>query len=327
MNQVAEQIDPNISNVWDTINNLVNGFLELLPKLVIAAVVLVIFWLLAKGARLLLRRLTRGHASANIGAVMGRLAYGGMLLLGLLVALTIAAPSVKPADLLSVLGVGGVAIGFAFRDILQNFLAGLLILIRQPFQIGDQIIFNDYEGTVEQIETRATIIKTYDGRKVVIPNGEIYTNSVMVNTAYETRRSQYDVGIGYGDDIREAAEFVLQAMRQVEGVLDEPAPDVLNVDLAGSSVNLRARWWTKPERAEVVRVGHEVLTAIKEKLDEAGIDMPYPTQVTLFHDQTEETDGDRTTQREGWPAGANPPKARTLAQALGQLAQGRDVTR
>jgi small-conductance mechanosensitive channel len=223
--------------------------------------------------------------------------------------------------LLSVLGIGGVAIGFAFRDILQNFLAGLLILMRQPFEIGDQIVFGDYEGTVERIETRATIIKTYDGRKVVIPNGEIYTNSVMVNTAYDARRSQYDIGIGYGDDIREATRVMMEAMGRVEGVLPDPAPDVLTVELAGSSVNLRARWWTKPERAAVVQVGREVITAIKEHLDAAGIDMPYPTQVVLFHDQTEDTDGDRTAQREGWPAGKNPPKSRTLAQALSQLSR------
>jgi small-conductance mechanosensitive channel len=322
MNQAAELVDPKVSNVWETVNSLINGFLTLLPNLVIALGMLFVFWLLAKGLRRLIQYLTRENASANIGMVIGRVAYGGMLLLGLLVAVTIAAPSVKPADLLSMLGVGGVAIGFAFRDILQNFLAGLLILLRQPFEIGDQIVFGDYEGTVDQIETRATLIKTYDGRRVVIPNGEIYTESVIVNTAHKARRSQYDIGIGYGDDICEAAQIILAAMQSVEGVLEEPAPDVLTVDLAGSSVNLRARWWTQPARARVVQVGHAVLTTIKEHLDAAQIDMPYPTRVVLFHDQTEETDGDRTTQREGWPAGKQAPKSRTIAQALAQSSSG-----
>lgn len=321
MNGVSEKIDPQVSNVWDTVNNLINGFFELLPNLVIALVVIAMFWLLAKGVRWLIGRLTHKQGAANIGIVLGRLAYGGIILLGLLVGLTIAAPSVKPADLLSTLGVGGVAIGFAFRDILQNFLAGILLLIRQPFAIGDQIVFGDYEGTVEQIETRATLIKTYDGRQVVIPNGEIYTNSLLVNTAYQARRSQYDVGIGYGDDLREAMQVMLETMRSIDGVLEDPAPDVITAELAGSSVNLRARWWTRPERSEVVRVGHEVITAIKEQLDAAHIDMPYPTQVVLLHDQTEETDGDRSTQREGWPAGQNPPASSTLAKALRQVAQ------
>ncbi|MCB0060669.1 MAG: mechanosensitive ion channel family protein, partial [Caldilineaceae bacterium] len=239
--------------------------------------------------------------------------------LGLLVALAIVAPSVKPVDILSTLGIGGVAIGFAFRDILQNFLAGLLILLRQPFRIGDQIVVGDYEGTVEEIETRATMIKTYDGRRVVIPNGDIYTSSVVVNTAFEKRRSQYDVGIGYGDDIARAKELMLQAMRQCEGVLSDPVPDVLTVELAGSSVNLRARWWTHSTRSDVVKVSDRVISAIKDDLSAAGIDLPFPTQVVLWHDQTEETDGDRNRQREGWPAGGHPPKARPRSRALYQL--------
>lgn len=317
--ETPQQIDPEPANIWETVNGMINGFLELLPKLVIGAVVLILFFVIARGVRNLIKRVTSGRQSSNIGMVLGRLAQWTVIFLGILVALAIIAPSVKPADILTLLGVGGVAIGFAFQDILQNFLAGILILLREPFKIGDQIIFNDHEGTVEQIETRATMIKTYDGRRVVIPNGEIYTNAVVVNTAFENRRSQYDVGIGYGDDLREAARVMLEAMKGVEGVLQDPAPDVLTEDLAGSSVNLRARWWTAPERADVVKISHEVISHIKEALDEAGIDMPYPTQVTLFHDQTEETDGDRTRQREGWPAGDDPPRSRTIGGMLSEI--------
>lgn len=99
------------------------------------------------------------------------------------------------------LGVSSVAIGFAFKDILQNGLAGLLILLRQPVEVGDQIVINSFEGTVERIETRATIIRTYDGQRVVVPNGDSYTKAVQVKTANDKRRSQYDMGLGYGDGI------------------------------------------------------------------------------------------------------------------------------
>ena len=93
-----------------------------------------------------------------------------------LIAVTAAFPSFTPADLVGALGIGGVAIGFAFKDIFQNYLAGLLILVTRPFVVGDQIRFKDYEGTVEDIQTRATFIKTYDGRRVIIPNGDLNTN-------------------------------------------------------------------------------------------------------------------------------------------------------
>ncbi len=126
-------------------------------------------------------------------------------------------------NLVSTPGIGGVAIGFAFKDIFQNFLAGILILVTRPFRVGDQIVFKEYEGTVEDIQTRATSLKTYDGRRVIIPNGELYTNSLTVNTAFPRRRWQYDVGIGYG---LAAQDRVLTAVKRelVAAGIDLPFP-------------------------------------------------------------------------------------------------------
>ncbi len=153
-------------------------------------------------SRRLIHRVTESRRKhRNVGLVLGRLTKGGLMLMGVLVALVIAIPSFKPAQLIQILGISGVAIGFAFRDILQNFLAGILILLTEPFRIDDQIIVGGYEGTVEEILTRATSIRTYDGRRVMIPNSTLFTESVTVNTAFATRRLQYDVGIGYSDDI------------------------------------------------------------------------------------------------------------------------------
>jgi small-conductance mechanosensitive channel len=246
-----------------------------------------------------------------------------MILFGALIAATIVVPTLNPGDLIAGLGVSSVAIGFAFKDILQNWLAGLLILIRQPFQIGDQIEVNSYEGTVAHIETRATIINTYDGQRAVIPNSDIYTNAVLVKTGNEIRRSQYDIGIGYADDIDEACEIIKAELVKIEGVEREPAPEVYPWDLAASWVTLRARWWTNSKRGDVVKQRSQVIRAVKHALDEAAIDMPYQTQVHLFHDQTEETDGDRAAQREGWPAprGDATPKPRYKVTGSGGKAE------
>jgi small-conductance mechanosensitive channel len=186
-----------------------------------------------------------------------------------------------------------------------------LILLTQPFRIGDQIVTGKFEGTVEDIQTRATLIRTYDGRRVVIPNATLFTDSVVVNTAFDNRRTDFTVGIGYGDNIDQAKRLILDVLHSTDGVLREPAPDVLVVALAGSTVDLRARWWSKPQLGEVLAVQDRVVTAIKKTLTEHGIDLPFPTQQILFHDQTEETDGDRSRQREGWPVGdATPPEPR-----------------
>lgn len=308
-----------LSGATETIQGMISGAIALLPNIVIGLVVFIIFWLLGKFIRRTIRHRTKDRETRNIGLVLGRLTQGVLVILGLLIAAIIIFPSFKPADLLASLGIGGVAIGFAFKDILQNFLAGILILLTEPFRLDDQIIFGDYEGTVEQIETRATSIRTYDGRRVVIPNAELFTNSVMVNTAYDRRRLQYDIGIGYGDDIAQAKKIILEVLGSRDDILKNPEPEALVVDLADSTINIRARWWIDPpRRADAVASMDWVLENICNKLVAAGIDLPFPTQQILFHDQTEETDGDRSRQREGWPVSpeGNPPRALSLSRSM-----------
>ncbi|OWY67931.1 mechanosensitive ion channel protein MscS [cyanobacterium TDX16] len=314
-----------ITAAWNKIGGLIDGLIIMLPNVALALIVFIIFFFAARWLKLLVKRITRRHRQArNLGMVLGRLAQGVVILIGLFVALSIIIPTFRAGDLVQLLGISGVAIGFAFRDILQNFLAGILILLTEPFQIDDQIVFKDFEGTVENIQTRATTIKTYDGRRIVIPNSELFTNSVTVNTAYESRRMEYDVGIGYGDDVNEAKRLMLEAIHSVDEVLRDPAPDVLVLELAESSVNIRARWWIKPpRRIDDLNSRDKVISAIKQKLYvENGIDLPYPTRQILFHDQTEETDGDRSRQREGWPAGRREvPRSRSISGSLKRIAQ------
>jgi uncharacterized membrane protein len=205
-----------IAAAWAKIGELINGFIVMLPNIVLAAIVFIAFFFAARWLKMLVKRLTRRHRQArNLGMVLGRLAQGIVILIGLFVALSIVIPTFRAGDLVQLLGISGVAIGFAFRDILQNFLAGILILLTEPFQIDDQIVFNNFEGTVENIETRATTIRTYDGRRIVIPNSQLFTNSVTVNTAFENRRIEYDVGIGYGDDLEEAKRLMLEAIYSI----------------------------------------------------------------------------------------------------------------
>ena len=314
-----------LSEGWRTIDRMLDGFVAALPRLLLALVLVTVFFGIAKIVRAVIRRNAKRRGEhRTLELALGRLAQAGIVLLGLLVAATAAFPGFTPASLISALGIGGVAIGFAFKDIFQNFLAGILILLTRPFRVGDQIRFKDYEGTVEDIQTRATYLKTYDGRRVVLPNGELYTNSVTVNTAFPKRRWEYDIGIGYGDDIDRARAIILQALEAAEDVSPDPKADVIVVDLAGSSVNLRARWWTDSYIADGLKAQDRVLTRVKQALTAAGIDLPFPTRQILLHDQTESTDGDRRRQREGWPAGEGEvPEPAGVARTL-RLAAERD---
>lgn len=306
------------AQAWKTIQQLVNGFFASAPRFLLAIVIVALFYFAGTGVRALVRQhVQRRQETGTLEIALGRLAQTAMVALGVLVAVTAAFPTFTPADFFSALGIGGVAIGFAFKDIFQNFLAGILILITKPFRVGDQIIFNTYEGTVEEIQTRATYIKTYDGRRIVLPNSDLYTNPVTVNTAFAQRRVQYDIGIGYGDDIEQAKQIILKVLNDAEGVDPDPKADVIVVNLAESSVNLRARWWSNSHVVDVLLGQDKVLAEVKKQLQANGIDMPYPTRQILFHDQSEQTDGDRRKQREGWPAGnKDVPASRSIAGAV-----------
>ncbi|HLL96908.1 MAG TPA: mechanosensitive ion channel family protein, partial [Spirosoma sp.] len=193
--------------------------------------------------------------------------------------------SFKPGDIIAGLGITSVAIGFAFKDILQNFFAGLLILWRRPFRVGDQIRVNEFEGTVEEINMRSTRLKTYDGERAILPNGDVYTSSVLVRTAYNKRRVKFVVGIGYPDSIEEARGVIYDLLKGIEGVLPDPAPWVYASELAPSSVNLTVYYWVESQQANVLKVSDQVVTGIKQALDKAGIDMPFPHTVVLLLEQ------------------------------------------
>ena len=309
-----EEVDANPGLIFDKLDTWLDGFFRLLPNIGIALVVFLIFWGIARLAARLFRNWASRRDRPSLADVGASLVKWVFLILGIMLAITIIAPSVKPGDLLAGLGIGSVAIGFAFKDILQNMLAGILILLRQPFAVGDQIVSGGHEGTVERIETRATLIKTYDGRRVVIPNADIYTDSVVVLTAYDTLRSELDVGIGCNDDWVRAREILEETCRGIEGVMADPAPETIPVAQGDFANVIRLRWWTKSPKKDRIHVRGEVIQATYIALDKAGIDLPYPTQVHLFHDQTEETDGIRSRQREGWPATGDDPRTRWQAE-------------
>lgn len=305
-------IDAAVSEPLELVNakiaEITRSFYESVPNILAGLVFLVLAWLLGKIVRRIVARIAIARGRPDLGNLIGSLTQGIFMVAAFLVAAAIVFPSVEPGDVLATLGIGSVAIGFAFKDILQNLLAGLLILFRRPYARGDQIVVDDFEGTVEHIESRATLIRTYDNERVIIPNSDIYTKAVTVKTAFPNRRDEYLVGIGYGDDPVVAAEIFRTAIRDIPGVINDPAPECFVWELGDSTVNLKARWWTLSTRRDVVSVRARVLSAIYKAAQDNSIDLPFPTQVMLFHDQTEETDGDRTRQREGWPAGDKPPK-------------------
>ena len=260
-----------LSAAADRIQSMLHGAVALLPNLMIALLVFLIFLAVARMVRSLVLRLIGRHASPGLERVLGRLIQGAVTIVGLFVALTIVIPTLTAGSLVQLLGISSVAVGFAFKDVLQNFLAGILILVTRPFRIGDEIVFGGFEGTVEDIQTRATELRTYDGRRAVIPNSKLFTDAVLVNTAYKGRRSEVDLAVDIGADLDRARAAILTTVRGVDGVLPDPAPEVLTTSVSPEKAVLHVRWWSPPHRGDVARVQDRVMAAIDCALKDSGI--------------------------------------------------------
>ena len=173
------QVD--FSNAWKAGDKIINEIISLLPNIVLGLLILALFLVLASLARSFARRMAlRRLSRQGVALLLARLVHTGISVLGFLIALSVMAPSFQAADLIKVLGVGTVAVGFAFQNILQNFLAGILLLLQEPFRLGDLISVTGIEGNVCDIQARATIVTTKEGREVIIPNAVIFTNPVAV---------------------------------------------------------------------------------------------------------------------------------------------------
>jgi small-conductance mechanosensitive channel len=250
--------------------------LTVVPRALAAMLVLGLFWGLAAGLRRLLRVFFRHLiADQTTENLIRQVAYYAVWALGLLVAL--GALGFEPEAALAGLGLTSLALGFALKDILSNFVSGLLILGLRPFEIGDQIVVGEaVEGAVERIELRATQLRTYDGRIVLVPNAEVFTSRLTNNTAAPIRRGGIEVWVGYGEDLRRVEEVLLKAARKAAGVLEEPPVSMRVQELGASDVRVEVRFWSDSRRSDVVATASAVRQRAVEGMREAGIGLPDP---------------------------------------------------
>lgn len=266
----------------ETVQGWIELFYARLPNLIVGIIILCLIGLLAYGIGRIIQGYFARKERVDLGRILADFSFWGLIVFGVLLSLTIIIPSIKPADMLASLGIGSLAFGFAFKDILQNWLAGLLILLRMPFRRGDQIKIDDAEGTVLRIEPRATIIRTYDGRDIVVPNTRVYTSMVQINTSQEVRRVEINFTVGYAYDIRQMTAIIENSLAQVEEILQDPPPQILCWELGSTSLEMKVRWWINSERSEEVISRSRAVQAIKEAFDANDID---PTDPQLIYYQ------------------------------------------
>ncbi|UWR40187.1 mechanosensitive ion channel family protein [Phaeobacter inhibens] len=249
-----------------------------LPRVGVALTILLLTALLVWAAKTVIRRISRQlKLRRNLCDVLQLLASVILWLIGSLIAVTVVFPTVTPGKALTTLGLGSVAIGFAFKDTFENFLAGILLLLREPFQIGDFIECEGAEGKIEAITVRDTHIRQTDGQLVVVPNAQLFHNAVTVRTNRELRRATLICGIAYGENVDTARSVISEAVRNVDMVRDDVRDvQVFAKTFGASSVDFEITWWTGSEPLDIRASRDQVVAAVKTALDDAGIEIPFP---------------------------------------------------
>lgn len=276
---MIEQIDRQISMMWD-------GFLQSIPALVFAIVILLVTGLVAGSAGKIADRIIgKTEIRPSLKTLIETLVKLAIWIAGVMLAAIVLFPDLTPASLFAGLGIGAVAIGFAFQDIFENFFAGMLIMLREKMRIGDLIECEGITGKVEHITLRETHIRSLSGELTVVPNAMLFKNPVEILTDETQRRYDVVVGVSYDTDLDQAAEVIRKAVEDVDGIDLEKGIDVFAQEFNSSSVDFLVRWWAGSSSRAGRESKDKIVRNIKRALDNAGIEIPFPYVTHTFKEK------------------------------------------
>jgi small conductance mechanosensitive channel len=253
----------------------------------IAGAIIVGGIILARIISAIIRRiLNRTPTSEHGSRLVAR--FGAYLIVVFAFVYALNSVNVPIAPLLGALGLVGIALAFAFQDLLENFIAGLGMQLRRPMRPGDEIKTNDYEGVIRDITLRTVQMTTFDGETVYLPNAMVWKNPIVNATDRPTRRTTLMVGVAYGTDLDRAKSVLEAAAGAVEGVIERPPATARVLEFGDSSIDFAVHFWHRPQMAQVWQVRDEVARSIKRHLDAAGIEIPFPQRVLHYPRPPEE---------------------------------------
>ncbi|TVM36438.1 mechanosensitive ion channel family protein [Oceanidesulfovibrio marinus] len=267
-----------ISFIMQTFRRLWSDTLAMLPVLAIAVVVFLVFVLAAvwlSRSRWLGRRFT---ANPLLASSLHRLLGLALFALGLLAALEMLGLTSVAGAVLGAAGLFGLTVGFALRDIMENYLAGMLLSLRSPFTVNDYVEVGEHAGSVVRMNSRELILMTLEGNHLRLPNAMVFESVITNYTRNPLRAFQVDVGVGGGEDLSEVQRIGCEALAMLPGVMDDPAPFMRVQSIGDFAVIVRFQGWVDQKQYEFLKVQSEGIRIVKEALDSAGVDMPYPRQ-------------------------------------------------
>lgn len=279
-----------------SIAKMVEYIVKQFPLWIAAVIVFVLSILIAKIVKRSVedKIAEKGIEEAHKGVQIlgGRMANAAVLTIGITASLKIAG-----IDITTIIAAGAFGIGFALRDLIMNFLAGIMILMSRHFTIGDFIKVGPIMGKIIEIQTRATVMQAFDGTKVVVPNADLFTNVVTSFTSNPFRRIEIIVGVDYGTDLKLAMDKCHEALKATKEILAEPKPTVVLAEFADSSINLKVRGWVE-SRGGWLRIKSELIASIKKSFDSANINIPWPIR-TIYYGKDASAEKDEKALEEG----------------------------
>ncbi|MEC7399674.1 MAG: mechanosensitive ion channel family protein [Pseudomonadota bacterium] len=262
------------------------GFVRALPGLAIALVVLLVTWIVARfAARIADLLIGKTDVRPSLKNLIDTIVRLVIWIVGIMIAAIVVMPGLTPASLFAGLGIGAVAIGFAFQDIFENFMAGVLIMLREKMRIGDIIECEGIIGKVEPITLRETHVRKLSGEVTLVPNSMLFKNPVEILTDEVKRRHEVVVGVSYDTNLDHAADVIRRAVEGIEEVDSEKTLDIFAQEFNASSVDFLVRWWAGSTPRSGWESKDKVVRAIKAALDDAGIEIPFPYVTHTFKER------------------------------------------
>ncbi len=268
--------------ISQSLQAMLEQFLLFLPKLIVAVMVFFIGLYFSGGAARGVKRMAASRRlDPELSLLLERLARWTVIILSSVVALQ--QVNFDVTGFVAGLGIIGFALGFALQDVSKNFVAGILLLLQRPFDIGNVIEVSGYLGTVTEIDIRATGIRTLDGVPVLIPNGDVYVAAIKNFSRTKRRRLEVAVGVAYDSDLELVACTIVKALSGIAGVVaDDPAPQVVFGEFGKSSIDLKAYFWIDLDKIDYSDAQDQAIKTIKTAFEQAGIEIPFPTHTLLM---------------------------------------------
>ncbi len=273
-----------IDLVQEKLIDWLEGLIVMLPNLLLSAVIVVFFWLLARLIRNMANRLlVRFFQSSTLQRLIGTILYITIVLVGVFAALSVLHLDKTVTSLLAGAGILGLALGFAFQDIASNFIAGVLMAAQRPLRVGELVETTGELGVVERIDLRTTELRNMQGLQVIIPNKDIFQGVLINYSRNGTRRVDLKVGVSYGEDLKQVEQVTIAAIKDVPDVLLDKGVNVFYQGYRDSSIELEARFWiTSSSNRHFHTVRSAAIMAVKAAYDKAGITIPFPIRTLDF---------------------------------------------